>query len=384
MTNMARIFLVEEGTNALASLIESAYDTEDVLQDALARYPDLLPGDQINPEDPRRWLLVRREMEVPDTKDGGGRWSLDHLFLDQDAVPTFIECKRASDTRIRREVVAQMLDYAANGTEYWNVARLRQAAAETHGETLDERVRSLLDAGEEEDIEPFWRAVEENLQRGRLRLIFAADEVPRELRRLVEFMNAKMADVEVLALEVKQFVADGRKVLVPRMLGISEAARERKGGGSSLPATHTTREEFLAKCDAVARGFFVDILDEADRAGHRIYWGKKGFSVRAALSQSDRLVSFAYGYPANVVVSGDQTIFDVYLGYLHPHLGEQETQHLRNRILAIGPFRRSGEHTLRCALTQDTVPSARQASQIILTTMADLARRMDEPTEPAP
>jgi hypothetical protein len=30
-------------------------------------------------------------------------------------VPTLLEVKRSSDTRIRREVVGQMLDYAANG-----------------------------------------------------------------------------------------------------------------------------------------------------------------------------------------------------------------------------------------------------------------------------
>jgi hypothetical protein len=31
--------------------------------------------------------------------------------LDQDAVPTLVEVKRSSDTRIRREVMGQMSDY---------------------------------------------------------------------------------------------------------------------------------------------------------------------------------------------------------------------------------------------------------------------------------
>jgi hypothetical protein len=31
--------------------------------------------------------------------DGGGRWSVDHLFLDQDAVPTIVEVKRSTDPR---------------------------------------------------------------------------------------------------------------------------------------------------------------------------------------------------------------------------------------------------------------------------------------------
>lgn len=40
-------------------------------------------------------------------------------------MPTFIEVKRASDTRSRREVVAQMLDYAANGSRFWAPEQLR-------------------------------------------------------------------------------------------------------------------------------------------------------------------------------------------------------------------------------------------------------------------
>jgi hypothetical protein len=55
----------------------------------------------------------------------GNRWSVDHLFLDQDAVPTIVEVKRSTDTRIRREVVGQMLDYAANAVVYWPVEAIR-------------------------------------------------------------------------------------------------------------------------------------------------------------------------------------------------------------------------------------------------------------------
>ncbi|HEY65961.1 MAG TPA: hypothetical protein G4O02_15470, partial [Caldilineae bacterium] len=98
----ARIFLVDRDGEALTELEETGYVREAVLQGLLARYPDLLPGDQIDPENPRRWLLVGRELGVPATAAGGDWWSLDHLFLDQDGIPTFVECKRATDTRIRR------------------------------------------------------------------------------------------------------------------------------------------------------------------------------------------------------------------------------------------------------------------------------------------
>jgi hypothetical protein len=108
----------------LVEMREQAYDSEDLLQTWLAKHPDLLAGDQLAGA-PRRWLLVRREVGVPDRDAGGDRWSLDHLFIDQEAVPTLVEVKRGDDTRIRREVVGQMLDYAANGVVYWPAERLR-------------------------------------------------------------------------------------------------------------------------------------------------------------------------------------------------------------------------------------------------------------------
>ncbi|MBS1252773.1 MAG: hypothetical protein MAG451_01815 [Anaerolineales bacterium] len=108
--------LQEDGT--LQSLSEQPYGSEDLLQMLLEKYPDLLAGDQIDESEPRRWLLVSREAGVPSEEDGYDQWSLDHLFLDQDGIPTLVEVKRSSDTRIRREVVGQMLDYAANAVVY--------------------------------------------------------------------------------------------------------------------------------------------------------------------------------------------------------------------------------------------------------------------------
>ena len=118
------IFLLR-GDDELISMTGQPYDTEDVLQTLLARFPDLLAGDQLGGTTPRRWLLISREAAVPSEEDGAGRWSLDHLFVDQDAVPTLVEVKRSSDTRIRREVVGQMLDYAANAVVYWPIETIQ-------------------------------------------------------------------------------------------------------------------------------------------------------------------------------------------------------------------------------------------------------------------
>ncbi len=111
------IYLMRQN-GELIEMNERGYDTEDLLQGYLADHPDLLAGAQINEDEPRRWLLISRVMGVPFEEGGSDRWSADHLFLDQDAIPPIVEVKRSSDTRARREVVAQTLDYAAHGIMY--------------------------------------------------------------------------------------------------------------------------------------------------------------------------------------------------------------------------------------------------------------------------
>ena len=61
---MAGIYLIEKDGN-LVELIERAYDSESYLQELLARYPSLLAGDQMDAAEPRRWILVAREMAYP-------------------------------------------------------------------------------------------------------------------------------------------------------------------------------------------------------------------------------------------------------------------------------------------------------------------------------
>jgi hypothetical protein len=53
---------------------------EKELQTVLEKNLDLLPGEQINPDVPRRWLMVKREMPVPDPDSGSDSFSLDILL----------------------------------------------------------------------------------------------------------------------------------------------------------------------------------------------------------------------------------------------------------------------------------------------------------------
>lgn len=257
------IFL-QRGPDELVPMREAAYDSEEVLQKLLAKFPHLLAGDQLAGAEPRQWVLVEREASVPDDEDAGGRWSLDHLFLDQDAVPTLVEVKRSSDTRIRREVVGQLIDYAANGVVYWPTEKLRASfedRLEREGLDMDVELAPVL--GQDGDADTYWEQATANLRAGRIRLVFVADEIPSELRRVVEFLNEQM-DAEVIAIEVKQYLGpDGLRTLVPRVIGQTAAAETRKG-----EKRHWDEASFLKELDG-KRG-----TEEAQVARELIEWAR--------------------------------------------------------------------------------------------------------------
>ena len=147
-------------------------------------------------------------------------------------MPTLVEVKRSSDTRVRREVVGQMLDYAANAAGYWQGDTLRRLFEERCRARKQEPDEILIDRFPDvDDLEAFWASVRTNLAAGRLRLVFVADAIPPELQRIVEFLNEQMTQTEVLAIEVKQYrdTTGAHRTLVPRLVGQTEVARQVKG-----------------------------------------------------------------------------------------------------------------------------------------------------------
>jgi hypothetical protein len=268
------IYLIQD-SGRLVEMTEQPYGTEELLQKLLADYPNLLAGDQVDKDVPRRWLLVSREVSLASEEDGAGRWSVDHLFLDQDAVPTIVEVKRSTDTRIRREVVGQMLDYAANAVVYWPVDRLR-AQFEANPES-EQDISDLLE-DPEADPEEFWQKVKTNLRAGKVRLVFVSDEIPTELRRIVEFLNQQMDPAEALAVEIKQYVSQDSslKTLVPRIIGQTTRAQDNKSTGSRSGG-QWDEESFFKELEAKAPGAVKParaIFEWAKNSVNRVAWGK--------------------------------------------------------------------------------------------------------------
>ena len=302
---MAERIYNQSKTGSLYPLHEEPFADEDELQKLLAEHPELLDGEQVRPENPRRWLLIKREKGIAESSDTGSRWSLDHLIVDQDAVPTLVEVKRGSNPEIRRTIVGQMLEYAANAARTWTGDELRQTfedAAAAAKLDPDEELGRLLQADGELDADGFWEKVATNLTATRLRLLFVADEIPDTLERIVMFLNAQMPNIEVLAVEIKQFRGESTQTLVPRVLGRVSSAPTHRSSGSRQ---RLTRETFLDDfTDDEERNAAQRLLDVARDSGASFEWGPSSVSVRMRCSLWPQPVSVAWFYPPSTTDKG--------------------------------------------------------------------------------
>ncbi len=256
------------------------FSAEEDLQRLIAHYPEVLASVLAEGEAPEtRWLLISREMGIPAEREGAAVWNIDLLFVDRKGIPILVEVKRSTDTRLRREVVGQMLEYAAHAVMYWPIDALRaqfEAWYIQQNQDPDQVLRTFLGVSEGEDtdidpIEEFWERVGSHLQAGRIRMVFVADEIPLPLRRIVEFLNQQMESAEVLAVEIKRYVQADMQVLVPHVIG---------WGGPVKRRTLQRRWDAPSFFEALARSkgqWAVDVAREilswAKRRMPDIRWG---------------------------------------------------------------------------------------------------------------
>lgn len=189
------------------SMSEHRYEHESILQKIIADNPNLLLRD--TDPDGSRLMLVDREFDMAEGDDSYASYYLDHLLVDQSGMPVLVEVKKSSNPQARREVVAQMLDYASRAST-WDVDDLRQRFKQNNYGS------EILDAY---DTDEFWMQVANCLKAERVKLVFAADRIPSTLRTLIGFMDRNMDGIEVYGVELRRYKADGVTMLTSNVAG---------------------------------------------------------------------------------------------------------------------------------------------------------------------
>lgn len=184
------------------------------LQEALAKHSDLLLVDRIDrhAEAP---ILVARELPMPDLG------ALDLLYLDKSGVLTLVETKLAQNPQHRREVLAQIIDYATflATRSYDDLEALLCVGDQPLGDTRPLE-RSLWQAARRGDpvgvmydnwSKSFRATAEENLRRRRLRLVIAGDRMDSRLRDMMEFLlGGTHPDFQVALVEIGLYQCPGQ------------------------------------------------------------------------------------------------------------------------------------------------------------------------------
>jgi hypothetical protein len=286
-----------QNDSRLVGLKEEPYNSEELLRSLLADHVDLLAGDEISPAHPRRWLFISSEAPVFSEEDSPNCWTVDHLLLDQDGVPTLLELKRSTDTRTRREVVGQILDFAANIKASWTVELIQEWLKNTCASQGREREEALLEfIGPELDPDVFWLRVKDNLRAGRIRLLLVADGIPPGLQRVVEFLSGQMNPAEVFAIEIHRFVGNDVQALVPRVVGRSAAPQAKSQEWDWDRFSKKLQEDSSRDDVPIAR----HLLEWGNGHGRFIQWGQDP----ASGSFVPQMTHAGVNYPFFEVVTG--------------------------------------------------------------------------------
>jgi hypothetical protein len=136
---------------------------------------------------------------------------------------------------------------------YWPaVSRKAMFEVICERDEIDPEVRVAELLGPDAHMDEFLTKVQTNLQAQPIRLVFAADTIPPEPRRIIEFLNLQMSPAEVIGVEVKQYVGENAKTLVPRFVGQIEEAQQRTAAAPSTNATKWSWELYDSELNLTA------------------------------------------------------------------------------------------------------------------------------------
>jgi hypothetical protein len=368
---MKRKALLRDGEQYVV-LEESEFEAEQELQEALKRNPEAIPVADL---DLNEVVVVGRETPVP-------AGAIDLLLLDGEGQVIIVETKLSRNPELRRQVVAQVLDYGASlwrtapGLKEFEAMVLRYWHSDAceddrvkHAESLREGLETVFFdlCGEDWDYDAFEEALAGNLEAGRhVLLVVASGLMDRLSRDLLQYANMCLS-LPLYGVEIDVFETAARQLIIPR--GVRFAPPGQRTGASPRPSRRQiTRAEFLEKCMPPAVSFFQSMLDEAEKRQIIVYWGSAGFSVRLPLAS---LLTIMYGYPP--------ATFQVYT-YSWP-MDQEELTRAIQRLRAFAPFTSSGMYTQTLHLEESTVEGARAALAYMWEIAEQLTARSNQLTQ---
>jgi len=251
--------------------LEEGFASEGELQTFLKEHADLMPLDAIELGTPPL-LCIGWEVGV-------ASGSQDILYVDQNGLLTIVETKLRKNPEARREVVGQILEYAAQMSA-WTAADVERQAARFYADpnspesyrdsTLE---KALYGFAPGLSYEEFLQQLQTNIERGHFRLIIAIDEPPDPLLITVEFVNRFSEHFEMYLIQLKRFrdIAKDQNIFVPALFGRVPKAERSRGQARPWNAESFLRQASEQAPEALA--VLRRLVEFAEKEGS-VRWGR--------------------------------------------------------------------------------------------------------------
>jgi hypothetical protein len=267
---------------AWTSPAESGYVSEDHLQAMIDEFPELLPG--VSPDS-----YVCREFST-----GIGR--LDNLIINaKDGSLTLVECKLAKNPEVRREVLGQIIEYAASLS--------RMDFEEFHQRWKD---RDGVDLTAIETAKgPLSLAVTGNLETARFTLLLAVDAINEPLKQMVEYIQDKTdSSTRVALIELSRHITGDVEILIPQTYGY-EALKPQTGSRADRePWSKDEYAAWLLANEPASAALFETLMGTLE--SHKFVWGgTKSMTPSGAICVE---TSKGYRYPLVFHTFSDATV----------------------------------------------------------------------------
>ena len=189
---------------------------------------------------------------------------VDVVVVGGDGTVTIVETKLASNGEIRREIVAQVLDYAAQLAQLSSADFIARWVSRGASPLPADVVRPLAD----------------RLSAGRFRLVLAVDEVHPLLYDIVSFWNERLTlELSLVVAEYRRYLEDDLTFVVPTIYGEPLQRVPDRAAITRAPTKSWTTDElttWIAEHDPGASAATVEFIAGSRELGARWTGGSGG------------------------------------------------------------------------------------------------------------
>lgn len=282
--------------------------SESWIQEFIYKFPEVLPVNEIDGNF-APLIPIGREVSV-------ASGYIDNLFISPSGYLTIVETKLWRNPQARREVIAQILDYAKDVSQ-WSFtdldSRVREFTKKTQGREQDLiTVLKAYESFEQNDEQYLIDDITRNLKRGRFLLTIVGDGIRDGVEEMVEYLNSSpqlhftlsLIELQAYRLEesdsflvIPQLVTRTREITravvrverdsnqniqvnIETDLGADDSKLNSSSSGRFTIAEEDFFEQLERNSNPEAVSFAKQLIRDCQKSGYLIDWGQGSFGVK--------------------------------------------------------------------------------------------------------